>query len=121
MNIKAIVSVARSGHLHHSKEQIPHYLYIPAQDHEEYEIYKHFNQTFDFIEQARKESNVLVHCMAGVSRSVTIVVAYLLKKYKASLNEVISMLQRKRRKVHILLTSDQSKQRFHLTAQEVRP
>lgn len=49
MNIKAIISVARSGQLHHSREQIPHYLYIPAQDHEDYEIYRHFNQTFEFI------------------------------------------------------------------------
>lgn len=37
--------------------------------------------------------------MAGVSRSVTIVIAYLLKKFKCSLGEVISMLQRRRSKV----------------------
>jgi len=33
-NINAILSVARSGLLHHSKDDIPHYLYIPALDHE---------------------------------------------------------------------------------------
>ena len=44
--IKAILSVARSGLLHHPKEDIPHYLYIPAQDHEEYHLYKHFNETY---------------------------------------------------------------------------
>jgi hypothetical protein len=99
LNIKAILSVARSGLLHHQKEHVPHYLYLPAEDHGDYEIYKHFNQTYDFIEQARKDTNVLVHCMAGVSRSVTIVMAYLLKKYKTSLSQVISMIQRKRKKV----------------------
>lgn len=97
--IKAIVSVAKSGLLHHKREDIPHYLYLPAQDHEEYEIYKFFNQTYDFIEQSRKDTNVLVHCMAGISRSVTIVIAYLLKKYKYSLGQVITILQRKRNKV----------------------
>lgn len=101
-NIKAILSVARSGLVRHSKEEIPYYLYIPAEDHEQYELYQHFNRTFDFIEQARRDTNVLVHCMVGVSRSVTIVIAYLLKKYKCSLGQVIMMLQRKRSKVLIL-------------------
>jgi hypothetical protein len=40
--------------------------------------------------------------MVGVSRSVTIVIAYLLKKYKYNLSQVISMLQRKRKKVNLL-------------------
>ena len=101
LDIRAILSVARSGRLDHPKEDIPLYLYIPAQDHADYELYRHFNQTFEFIDAARRETNVLVHCMAGVSRSVTIVMAYLLKKYKCSLSEVIKMVQRKRHKVHI--------------------
>jgi protein-tyrosine phosphatase len=83
----------------HSREDIPYYLYLPAEDHEEYELYKFFNQTFGFIEQGRRHCNVLVHCMAGISRSVTIVIAYLLKKFKCSLGEVIMMLQRRRSKV----------------------
>jgi len=32
LKIKAIISVARSGKLHHDKTDIPDYLYIPAQD-----------------------------------------------------------------------------------------
>ena len=39
--------------------------------------------------------------MAGISRSVTIVIAYLLKKFKYSLGEIITMLQRKRSKVEV--------------------
>lgn len=37
--------------------------------------------------------------MVGVSRSVTIVIAYLLKKYRYSLGQVVNMLQRRRHKV----------------------
>lgn len=82
---------------------MPHYLYIPVEDHEDYQIDKYFDQTFDFIEKARKETNVLIHCMVGVSRSVTIAIAYLLKKYKYTLGQVISLIQRKRRKVAFLI------------------
>ena len=41
--------------------------------------------------------------MAGVSRSVTIVVAYLLKKYKYTLEQIMSMMHRRRRKVFIVI------------------
>jgi protein-tyrosine phosphatase len=37
--------------------------------------------------------------MAGISRSVTIVTAYLIKKFKYSLEEVLHIMQRKRSKV----------------------
>jgi len=99
MGIKAILSVARSGFLKHSKEDIPFYLYIPAEDHEDYQLHRFFEETYNFIERCRKETNVLVHCKVGVSRSVTIVIAYLIKKYKYSLGQVITMVIRRRNKV----------------------
>ena len=43
----------------------------------------HFESTYEFIEKALSEKNsnrVLVHCNAGVSRSATIVMAYLMQK-----------------------------------------
>lgn len=52
--IKAILSVARSGLVNHKKVDIPYYLYIPAEDREDYPIYQYFEQTYDFIEKARK-------------------------------------------------------------------
>jgi protein-tyrosine phosphatase len=94
--------VARSGLLTHFKEDVPRYLYIPMEDHEDYEIAKYFPATFDFIEQARKETNVLIHCMVGVSRSVTVAIAYLLRKYNYSLGQIIGLLQRRRKKVTLL-------------------
>lgn len=41
--------------------------------------------------------------MVGVSRSVTVVAAYLLKKYKYSLQEIFNTLRRKRSKVILIL------------------
>mmetsp|Transcript_16882 Transcript_16882/g.23496 ORF Transcript_16882/g.23496 Transcript_16882/m.23496 type:complete len:193 (-) Transcript_16882:253-831(-) len=51
---------------------------INADDREDFDIQQHFDDAFDFIMQAASnESNILVHCAHGVSRSATIVIAFL--------------------------------------------
>ena len=37
-----------------------------------------------------------MHCMAGVSRSATLVIAYIMKKYKMSLDEAKKLVEAKR-------------------------
>lgn len=45
------------------------------------DIYRHFISCFKFIdEDFDRGKNVLIHCMAGVSRSATIVIGYLMYK-----------------------------------------
>jgi protein-tyrosine phosphatase len=48
-----------------------------------------FHRSNDFIDRQRKSTNVLVHCYAGISRSTTIVLAYLIYKYKWTLAEAL--------------------------------
>ena len=55
------------------------YLYVPAVDSERFDISFYFSDTCEFIMEERKRTNVLVHCMAGISRSVTLVMAYLME------------------------------------------
>ncbi len=54
---------------------------IPAQDLYTYNISQHFDETYEFIDrQLKLKRNTLVHCHAGVSRSVAIVTAYLMRR-----------------------------------------
>ena len=55
-------------------------LVVMAEDVEEYDLSQHFTEVSEFLETAEKDgASVLVHCVAGVSRSVTVTVAYLMK------------------------------------------
>ena len=52
---------------------------MSVEDAETYDIAEHMETAFGFIEEARRKgAGVLVHCVAGISRSPTIVMAYLM-------------------------------------------
>lgn len=56
-------------------------LHIQLNDNKYSNIYKYFYSTNTFIEDClSKGGKILIHCIAGISRSTTIVVAYLLYK-----------------------------------------
>lgn len=49
---------------------------------------------YHFIDMAVSNGeNILIHCMAGISRSVSLVVYYLMKKYHISFNSALTMSQ----------------------------
>ncbi|XP_048866593.1 dual specificity protein phosphatase 22-B-like isoform X2 [Brienomyrus brachyistius] len=55
------------------------YLCIPASDLPSQDLTQHFKDSIAFIHESRlKGEGCLVHCLAGVSRSVTLVVAYIM-------------------------------------------
>lgn len=79
-NIKRVISL---GGLHDHTLYASHdgveYLYVYIDDYDAEPIHQHFRETIDFIqEHSVDDGAVLVHCYAGISRSATIVIAYLM-------------------------------------------
>ena len=63
------------------------YLKIPLEDEDLSEIDEYFEAAYNFITLNLEENNsnvIFVHCSAGMSRSATIVIMYLMKKYNLS-------------------------------------
>jgi len=58
-------------------------------------IAQYFTKCIDFIE-TNKDDNIFIHCNEGVSRSVTIVLAILIKKYNYDLKNAIEFVKSKR-------------------------
>ncbi|XP_014216551.1 dual specificity protein phosphatase 7 [Copidosoma floridanum] len=70
------------------------YMQIPISDHWSQNLASFFPQAIQFIEEARNsDKGVLVHCLAGISRSVTITVAYLMHKCNLSLNDAFNLVR----------------------------
>lgn len=72
------------------------YKYIKIEDYPEAQILPHFETAFEFINEGMQSGCVLVHCNAGVSRSVTVVVAYLMKTKNMSLKQALDLVKTKR-------------------------
>lgn len=75
------------------------YMRIPVDDVYSENISAYFGDAIDLIEKARKEeAAILIHCYAGISRSATIVIAYLVSK-GINLEDALKYILRKRKKV----------------------
>ena len=69
------------------------YLDIHIYDAHNEDAKRHFRITNRFIDEARQKGKVLVHCVAGKSRSPTFILAYLIGKQRIRLKDGIHMLR----------------------------
>ena len=98
-NIRRIVNVTESCSNYFPEDF--QYLRIPVADRVGVEIDKYFYEAFTFIEDGLKDGGVLVHCSAGISRSPTIVAAYLMIKYGYTSKYALEILTARRDVVDI--------------------
>ncbi|WKY00125.1 hypothetical protein Q1695_014749 [Nippostrongylus brasiliensis] len=94
--IQYVVSVHDLSARHPAHEHLK-VLRIQLSDCSSSDISSHFAATNQFIHAARlKQAAVLVHCLAGVSRSATVVAAYLITVCDLSFLNALSLISRKR-------------------------
>ncbi|XP_029025509.1 dual specificity protein phosphatase 4 [Betta splendens] len=73
------------------------YKCIPVEDNHKEDISSWFLEAIEFIDSVRDSSGrVLVHCQAGISRSATICLAYLMKRKRVRLDEAFEFVRRRR-------------------------
>jgi len=76
------------------------HLFIPAFDSDTQDLLVHLQTVCEFIDaQIAAGRNVLVHCIAGVSRSPTVVTAYLMRKWSKGADKTLAYVAGKRREV----------------------
>ncbi|KAF2076843.1 hypothetical protein CYY_001871 [Polysphondylium violaceum] len=104
-NIKSILNVgygipnhfertnSHSNSNHNNNDYVISYLNIDMYDDVTYNIRDQFNSCFEFIE---KQTSILIHCNAGISRSSTILLAYMMNKFKKPLQECLSLVRESR-------------------------
>ncbi|CAJ0569449.1 unnamed protein product, partial [Mesorhabditis spiculigera] len=69
------------------------YLRIPVDDNASFNLIQFFPEAISFIEEAERErEGCLVHCLAGISRSVTICLAFLMFTRKCTLEEAYDVV-----------------------------
>ncbi|XP_004468324.2 dual specificity protein phosphatase 16 isoform X1 [Dasypus novemcinctus] len=74
-----------------------HFLRVPVNDSFCEKIFPWLDKSVDFIEKAKASNGcVLVHCLAGISRSATIAIAYIMKRMDLSLDEAYRFVKEKR-------------------------
>ena len=70
---------------------------VPAVDLNSFPLMDYFQRAADWIENILSKGGVvLVHCVKGISRSATLIIAFLIIKKKMTLQQAILMIKKKR-------------------------
>uniref|UniRef100_A0A8D1VIF5 Dual specificity protein phosphatase n=1 Tax=Sus scrofa TaxID=9823 RepID=A0A8D1VIF5_PIG len=93
--ITAVLNVSASCPNHF--EGLLRYKSIPVEDNQMVEISAWFQEAIGFIDSVKNSGGrVLVHCQAGISRSATICLAYLIQNRRVRLDEAFDFVKQRR-------------------------
>lgn len=94
-HITHIVNCTTEHQNYYPKDYV--YLNLNLDDSENQVIYPVLEKSYNFIKKANENGgNIIVHCHAGISRSASIVIYYLMKTNKSSFESVYAFVKSKR-------------------------
>ncbi|XP_078134846.1 dual specificity protein phosphatase 5 [Sander vitreus] len=95
LHITALLNVSRRD-LQPAKGHYD-YKWIPVEDNNMADISSHFQEAIDFIDHVKQSGGkVLVHCEAGISRSPTICLAYIMRTQHLRLDAAFDIIKQRR-------------------------
>ena len=95
LNIKVVVTAMHLPLLNYEEFDGIEYHFIQVEDLDNEDILSYFPFAYKIISKAQQEGkNVYVHCHAGISRSATIVISFLMKKYHINADIALNMVSK---------------------------
>ena len=97
-NIKLIINM--TNEITNYYPDIYIYKQFGLNDNNKDDIERYLNDTYNIIEEFNKNNtenkNILIHCFMGKSRSASIIIYYIMKKYNKTFEEALIEIKRKR-------------------------
>jgi protein-tyrosine phosphatase len=102
LNIKNVISAVTGFDEIYTKDF--NHLCLSLIDNEQQNIIHYFDITYHFIDNiiskniphTQNPNKILIHCICGISRSTTILLAYLIKKYNYKPNDALNIVKKRR-------------------------
>ena len=95
--IQIVINASTSIPCHFEEENIFEYHRLACQDSINQDILQFFESTFKFIhENLSKNRNIFIHCQAGISRSPSFVIGYLMKHHSKMLDDAYNLVKSRR-------------------------
>lgn len=96
MDVTTILNITDHIPFHYESDFTYHR--IPITDNLNINIRQYFERTCEIIDNIiENKQKILVHCYAGISRSATIVIAYIMKKNRMTMSEAYQFVEAKRK------------------------
>uniref|UniRef100_A0A0N5AAC6 protein-tyrosine-phosphatase n=1 Tax=Syphacia muris TaxID=451379 RepID=A0A0N5AAC6_9BILA len=96
-NIQYIINISVNCPQPEAVKQEGHFMRIPINDSYGEKLLPYFEDAFKFLDKVKEiGSTVLIHCLAGISRSPTLAIAYVMKKYRWPAEKAYRFVKEKR-------------------------